>query len=329
VPNASVPASVSEKPVRSRTACASTPVDVPPAAPATLQVKRAALIFEGGGMRDSYSSAVANALLSAGVGFDFVCGVSAGSSCTVNFLLRDTDRVRRSFVELALDPRMSGWGSFARGRGFFSSNWIYRQTCLPGQPLPFDFGRFQKSPSQIGIQAFDRDSGETVVWHRGDVRTLDGLMARVQASSSLPLVMPATEVDGRWYYDGGLGTGAGIPLQMALDAGYDRVFAVLTRPRGYRKTAPDLATKATAALFWRHPKVAEALLSRHERYNAELDRLEAMAADGRACIVYADKMAVSSSTTDYARLKQSYDDGWEQACRELPRWLEWLAPLAD
>jgi predicted patatin/cPLA2 family phospholipase len=104
---------------------------------------------------------------------------------------------------------------------------------------------------------------------------------------------------------------------------------VLTRPRGYRKTAPDLATKATAALFWRHPKVAEALLSRHERYNAELDRLEAMAADGRACIVYADKMAVSSSTTDYARLKQSYDDGWEQACRELPRWLEWLAPLAD
>ena len=39
-----------------------------------------ALIFEGGGMRVSYTAAVVVALLDAGVHFDWVAGISAGSS---------------------------------------------------------------------------------------------------------------------------------------------------------------------------------------------------------------------------------------------------------
>ena len=149
-------------------------------------------------------------------------------------------------------------------------------------------------------------------------------MARVQASSSLPLAMPPVQIDGRTYYDGGLGEGGGIPLHLATQAGYERVLAVLTRPKGYRKRPPSTATRFTAALYRRYPAVREALLTRHERYNAALDELESLAARGRAYIFYSDRMAVENSTTDHAAVVQSYRDGYAQAQNELPALREWL-----
>lgn len=288
------------------------------------QTHGVALMFEGGGMRASYTCATAVKLLEEGIGFDFVCGLSAGASNTVNFVSRDIWRTRASFVDLVDDPHFGDWRTFVQGKGLFSAHWIYEESCQPGESLVFDFDTFQASPTEVAIQAFDRDTGQTVVWHKRDMPTLGDLMTRVRASSTLPVVMPPVTLDGVTFYDGGLGQGGGIPLHLALDAGYTRVFAVLTRPRGYRKDPQDKTTRLTADLYRRYPKLREALHTRAERYNAELERLEEMAARGDAYIVYADKMAVDSGTTDRARLEHSYADGYDQATRELPAWLDWL-----
>lgn len=288
------------------------------------RVPGVALMFEGGGMRASYTSAVVATLVEQRIDFEFVCGLSAGASNSVNYLSGDAPRARRSFVDLVREPGFGDWRTFVRGKGLFSAAWIYQETGKPEGVLPFDMDAFLGNPAELAIQAFDRDSGETVVWRKEDMPTLDDVMVRVRASSTLPVVMPPVTIDGRTFYDGGLGRGGGIPLQLALDAGYTRVFAVLTRPRGYRKGAPNAMARAVANLYRRYPKVREALLTRFERYNAELDRLEAMAERGDACIVYADKMAVQNNTTDYDALVRSYEDGYAQAQAELPRWLEWL-----
>lgn len=287
-------------------------------------VSNTALLFEGGGMRNSYTSGVVNTLIEQGIVFPFVGGVSAGSSCTVNYLLGDTWRTRVSFVDLVHEPQFGSLLTFFQGKGRFNAHWIYREACLPGGAIPYDFSRFLAHPAQVAIPGFDRDSGETVIWTRKDMATLDDLMVRVQASSTLPMAMPAVPLGDRVFYDGGLGVGGGIPLHLAQQAGYDRVFAVLTRPKGYRKKPPSRGTRALAALYARYPKVREALLTRHERYNAALDELEAMAARGQAYIFYATKMAVENSTTTYDALVRSYDDGYAQAQAELPQWREWL-----
>lgn len=70
-------------------------------------------------MRASYTSGLLNNLLEGGIFFDYVCGISAGASHTVNYISRDTDRAKRSFVDLALDPKFGGWLSFLRGEGLF------------------------------------------------------------------------------------------------------------------------------------------------------------------------------------------------------------------
>lgn len=288
------------------------------------RVPGVALMFEGGGMRASYTAAVVVTLLEQGIDFDFVCGLSAGASNAVNYLSRDAARARKSFVELVNEPQFGNWKTFLQGKGLFSAHWIYQEAGLPDGVLPFDMQAFLDNPADLAIQAFDRDGGQTVVWRKADMPALEDVMVRVRASSTLPVVMPPVVIDGRTYYDGGLGRGGGIALQLALDAGYERVFAVLTRPKGYRKAPPSTGAKAMANLYARHPAVRRALLTRSERYNAELDRLEALAAEGRAYIVYADKMAVQNDTTDYPALVRSYEDGRAQARSELPRWREWL-----
>lgn len=287
-------------------------------------VSDVALVFEGGGMRASYTSGMVNTLIEAGLAFPFVGGISAGSSNTVNYLLGDTWRTRVSFTDLVLDRRFGGIGTFLRGKGYFNSDWIYRQACLPNNAIPYDFARFQSNPAELAIQGFDRDTGESVVWHRDSIGSLDDLMARVQASSSLPLAMPPVRIDGHTYYDGGLGEGGGIPLHLATQAGYTRVLAVLTRPKGYRKRPPSATSRFVANLYRRYPAVRDALLTRRERYNAALDELEAMAAQGNAYIFYSDRMAVENSTTDHAAVVQSYRDGYAQAQAELPAIREWL-----
>ena len=89
-----------------------------------------ALVFEGGGMRASYTSGMVNTLIEAGLAFPFVGGISAGSSNAVNYLLGDTWRTRVSFTDLVLDPRFGGLKTFLRGRGFFNAEW----TLPPGLP---------------------------------------------------------------------------------------------------------------------------------------------------------------------------------------------------
>ena len=121
------------------------------------------LMFEGGGMRASYTSAMASLLLEQGISFGHVCGISAGSSNTVNFLSGDVWRTRASFTDFALEPEFGGAKSFIEGKGMFSAHWIYEEAGLPDGVLPFNFEAFKANPTPCSMQAFDRDTGESVV----------------------------------------------------------------------------------------------------------------------------------------------------------------------
>ena len=101
----------------------------------TSNVVDTALIFEGGGMRASYTAAVVATLLKEQLFFNHVSGVSAGSSNTVNYLSRDAERARTSFVEFAADPQFGDLRTFVRGKGLFNAEYIYEKTSGPGQAL--------------------------------------------------------------------------------------------------------------------------------------------------------------------------------------------------
>ena len=280
-----------------------------------------ALIFEGGGMRASYTCAVVNVLLENGIFFDNVYGISAGSSNSVNYISRDTWRAKQSFVGFAADPQMGNWGTWLQHKGYFAAEYIYELCCLPDADLPFDFDTFRSNPAKLTIAGFHRDTGETVYWTKDDMFTLGRLMRRVRASSTLPLFMTPPEVDGFACYDGGLGEGAGLILPKAKRDGFERFLIIRTQPRGYRKKDGG---NPLALAFPRRPHVREALNTRAARYNEVCDDIDRLEAAGAAYVFYADGITATSSTRDVAQLEENYQMGYAKAMAELPQIREFL-----
>lgn len=290
----------------------------------TTNVSGCALVFEGGGYRAGYTAGMSSVLMEEGIYFPFVCGLSAGASNSVNYLSRDQARAHWSFTALAGEKEAGGRTSLLHGNGYFNGDYCYRGVIENGK-APFDWNTFVANPADLRIQSFERDTGRTVTWSKADMHGVGDLIDRVRASSTLPWLMNPIKIDGQVMLDGGLGRGAGLPLWMAEDAGYSKFLFLTTRVAGYRKKPFSGATlQAILRLTSRYPLLREALLSRAERYNAEQERIEQLAREGRCLIVRPDVMPVESTTIDVARLEESFAMGRAQALRELPRWREFL-----
>ena len=291
----------------------------PPPVP-TRSVNDVALVFEGGGYRASYTAGMANVLLENDVRFGLVCGISAGASHTVDFISGDQWRVKAAFTMLPEKmPEAGGVRSLLSGRGYFNADYDY-WGCVADGFMPFDWESFSSNPADLRIQSFAAETGETVVWSKADMPDLRAMLDRVRASSTLPGFMKPLTMDGHTMFDGGLGIGAGLPVRLAEEAGYERTVFVATRPRGYRKQPPTRAERAVyRALSHGMAPLFEAMLTRSERYNAELERIEELERQGRCLVIRPEEMPVKSTTIKIPELLRSYEMGYEQALRDWPQ----------
>lgn len=284
-------------------------------------IKDTALIFEGGGMRASYTAGFLNNLLENEIYFDYVAGISAGSSHSVNYLSRDINRAKQSFVDLVLDPNFGGWQSFLRGEGYFRAQYIYEQTPYPNASLPFNFEAFRANPAQLRIGAFNRDRGELVYYTKDDIQNVEDLMKIVRSSSSMPILMPPTHFKDQYFVDGGIA--GGIALDIAKKDGMKKYFVVLSREKGYRKKPPKFR-RAFKTYYRKYPCVVDAMLKRHVTYNQTLDELEQLESEGKAFLVYPEKMPVTNRETNFKKLSKSYELGYAQGRRDLQKWRAFL-----
>lgn len=285
-------------------------------------VFKTALLFEGGSMRAAYTCAVAAELLDQSIYFDNVYGVSAGSSNTVNYVSRDIDRTIKSFTEFVQFENIGSWKTFLQHKGLWNAHYIYQEAGLPDGPLPFDIDTFNASPAKATILSFERDTGRDLYFRKDEMRTREELMLRVRASSTVPVFMPPPQINGRYCYDGGFAVGGGLPLELIAADGFEHVFVVRTRKRGYRKTGGNSWANA---FFWHRPHMREAVLTRNARYNAACDLLDEWERSGRAYVFYADELTLSGTERDYDELCRNYESGRAQIKREWGKLMEFLA----
>ena len=284
-------------------------------------VFKTALLFEGGSMRAAYTCAVAAELLEQGIYFDNVYGVSAGSSNTVNYVSRDLHRTVASFTEFVHLENIGDWKTLLAHKGLWNAHYIYQEAGLPSGALPFDFATFDASPAKVTVFAIERDTGHDRYFRKSDMRTLDDVMLRVRASSTVPMFMPPPKVDGRYCYDGGFAIGGGLPVERILADGFERMVVVRTRPRGYRKS--DNNSWANA-FFWRRPLMKQAVLTRDSRYNAVCNLLDQWEEEGRVYVFYADDITLSGTERDYDLLCRNFEAGRAQIKREWGRLMDFL-----
>ena len=198
-----------------------------------------ALAFEGGGYRETFSAGIATVLMDVGIRFGYVCGVSAGSSNTVDYVSDDKFRVREAFMMHEAAREATGLRSLARGHGYFDADALYEDAVTLGT-LPFDYETFMANPADVRIQAFQRDTGCTLRFGKEGMTDRVRLMDIVRASSTLPGAMRPRPVDGHVLYDGGLGEGAGLPVAPARipQAGPNRHRAARLRAHDRRLPLP-------------------------------------------------------------------------------------------
>lgn len=280
-----------------------------------------ALVLEGGGMRAAYSAGMVSALMEAGLRFPFIAAVSAGGTIASCLLSNDRPRLRASFVTMAEDPDFGGLGHFLQGKGYFNARYIYEDACRPDGTIPFDWQGYLANDTDFAIGAFTRDTGEARWWTRKDVHSAEDMGRIVRASSSLPIMMPATWIGGTCYVDGGLSES--IPLSPALVRGYKRFLIIRTQEAAYRKKEGGLALLSRAVGLV-YPHMGAAMRTRPARYNQELAYCHQLVDQGAAYMMHPAIMPVDRAELDAKAIGQAFALGLAQGRRDLPQVLAFL-----
>ncbi|MEO6214735.1 MAG: patatin-like phospholipase family protein [Sphingomonas sp.] len=208
-----------------------------------------ALVLQGGGALGSYQAGVIEGLASSGIEIDWVAGISIGAVNAaivagnpphkrVEMLGAFWDMVSGSLPSFPIFPNdqvrewLHEWSAnfvMATGvPGFFSPRAISPMFATPGTPgaLSFydsaplketldsliDWDLLNNGPVRLSVGAVDIESGNFAYFDTTETR-IDA--RHIMASGALPPGLPPIEIDGKYWWDGGLVSNT--PLTHVLD----------------------------------------------------------------------------------------------------------------
>ncbi|HUP08047.1 MAG TPA: patatin-like phospholipase family protein [Caldimonas sp.] len=198
------------KPRETQTAAAPAPAPSPSPPPAP-KPPRIGLALGGGAARGFAHIGVIQVLEEAALRPDLVVGTSAGSLVAALYASGKSGAELAALADAMDETAFADWSYPGRGliRGEALARWVREQTG--GRPI-----ESMKTP--LGIVATDLDSGQPILFQRGDT----GLAVR--ASSAVPAVFQPVRIGNREYVDGGLV--APVPVRFARQMGAEIVIAV-------------------------------------------------------------------------------------------------------
>jgi NTE family protein len=191
-------------------AAASTPAPAPPMVVAPRR-PRIGLALGGGAARGFAHIGVIQALEENGFAPDLVAGTSAGSLVAALFASGKGGRELAAIADTMDETAFADWSYPGRGliRGEALARFVRDKTNRRD---------IEQMRIPLGIAATDLDSGEGILFRRGDTGTA------VRASSAVPAVFQPVKIGTREYVDGGLS--APIPVHHARQMGAEFVIAV-------------------------------------------------------------------------------------------------------
>ena len=196
-----------------------------------MTMSKIGLVLEGGGMKCAYTAGILDAMMDNGVTFDYCIGVSAGSANGVSFVAGQRGRNIRFYTEHINEKGYFGLSSFLKTGNLFGLQYIYGTLTNSGGADPLDFDAFMKSPMEYWLVATDAQTGKPTYFSKKDMHKDD--YRHVMASCAIPAVCRPVEINGRFYYDGGVSDS--IPVQKAMDDGCDKLVVILTKPYDFVK----------------------------------------------------------------------------------------------
>ncbi|NEG54192.1 patatin family protein [Bifidobacterium sp. SMA15] len=276
------------------------------------------MIDVGGGFRAIFGCGVMDYMLEEGIDVDMCYGVSAGAANMTSFIARQHGRNHTFYTKFAFRKEYASAESFFKNHNFANLDYIYGTLSNHDGEYPVDFDAFEANPTGFTVIACNAEDGSTKYFDKSRIRFDD--FDVVKASSAVPVACEPYVVDGVPYYDGGIADP--VPVQKALDDGYDKVILILSRLRDeVRQQRKDLAP--ARILERTYPAAAERLRMRYKTYNDEIELAKRYEAEGRVLILAPEDLyGLNTLKKSFEGLEMMYRKGYAAAEASVKGFLE-------
>lgn len=261
------------------------------------------LVLEGGGMRGVFTSGVLDAFMKHNLYFKYIVAVSAGACNGMSYVSRQPRRARVSNIDYLARYRYIGLRHLVTQGCIFDQELLYDK--FPNELLPFDFDEYFKHSQSFEMVTTNCLTGQAM--YLSEAHDRQRSLDIVKASSSLPFVSKIVNVNGLPMLDGGIVDS--IPIHRAIETGHEHNVVILTRNKGWRDTGKD--RKVPAFIYKNYPRLRVALSHRLKVYNAQMDLIDRLEAEGRiTCIRPLRSMEVGRIENDVMKLERLYEEGF-------------------
>ena len=271
--------------------CASAPPTPPVMAPTVSLVApkippKIGLALGGGAARGFAHVGVIQVLEEAGITPVLVTGTSAGSLVAALYASGKNGAQLQKVAETMEESTIADWTLPFFGRGVLRGEALAKYVNLQVGQKPIE-----AMPMPLGIVATDLNSGNDMLFQRGDTGTA------VRASSAVPAVFTPVKINGHEYVDGGLSSP--VPVRAARKMGAELVIAVDI-------SSPPEGSSASGTI--------EVLLQTFSIMGKSINGFELKDAD-----VVVRPVLTGVSSSDFSSRKRSIEAGRQAMLQALPQ----------
>ena len=283
-------------------------IDDLPSGHASNRLIHGCMVLEGGAFRALYSEGVLDALMQADINLDCTIGVSGGAMTGLSYTMGQIGRSALLNLKYRHDPEYVGLHT--QNTGIIGFDFVFKGRFAQEHPWALD--TFYQKERRFVAVCTDLETGKATYFEKS---RCDDIFKAVEASASMPYVSKPIKMQGGLYLDGGCSVK--IPVQWAIDQGYEKIVVVRTRPRSYRKKEHTM--HRIHRLFYKdYPAFQQQLDTSNRRYNEECDRIDQLTDTHRIFTFYpSEPITISRLESNMDKLGQLYYLGYEDAKGQL------------
>ena len=272
-------------------------------------------VLEGGAMRGLFSAGVLDVFMQNNIQTDAIYGVSAGALFGINFKSKQVGRAIRYNLRFAHEKNYMGLYSLITTGDIMNKEFCFNK--LVHELDKFDFETFDNSPIDFYAVVTNMETGKAehikIENARNDLEAL-------RASGSMPFVSNLVEYNGAKYLDGAVSDP--IPIQKALDEGYEKIVVVLTRTENYRKHKDYFPYDF---VYGKYPNFIKTAKNQYKGYNKTLDLIKKLENEGRIIVLRPSKnLKVARVEKNLDKLKAIYQLGVDDCTANLGKVKKYL-----
>ena len=273
------------------------------------------LVLEGGAMRGLYSAGGLYTFMRNNINVDVIYGVSAGALFGLNYKSRQIGRAIRYNLKYANEKNYMGLYSLFTTGDIMNQDFCFNKLVYELDKL--DFETYQKTPVDFYAVVTNLKTGKPEYIKIDDAQKD---MEYFRASGSMPFVSKPVEIEGNFYLDGAVSDA--VPLKKALEANYEKIIVVLTRPLGYRKKKSYLPYKL---IYGKFPNFVETLNNSYKKYNETMDLIEKYESENKIIVLRPSKLIkMKRVEKNKNKLQSIYDLGISDCINKLDKIKEYI-----